>query len=343
MTEKQRKVLVEAIKNPKNSKKTLEEILGFGNPRIDRDYDRWKTRGPEDQWPEPEYISQDDFFEATRDGSYDEEFLKYVQEEEPELLGKIKAGIEDSGTAIGSAIDQKIYSWKEIAEIIFPDQTPVDYYNELDENVEKKFDYKEYLAEGWLHQEAGAKDAYLTRQKRAAKGNWKGSVGKYVEDHRAEIDAAAQRGHGELRAYMRSTMMPALGPEAQEYLEQLLTGYADDRRLHQALYNILLKGHGLGLHEDQELQLTSEFWKKVCLQNDYTPLEEPHPNKEYDNLSLQGKVRADSGTVGLFRVCSGNRPGYKRGWTFYTLAQSPGSGKTWTVRDSGSFKGDTAA
>lgn len=100
--------------------------------------------------------------------------------------------------------------------------------------------------------EAGAKDAYFNRQKRAQKGNWKGSVGKYVEDHRAEIDAAVKQGHGALRAYMRSTMMPALGPEAQEYLEGFLTGYATDQQLHMALYNVLLKGHGLGLHEEQE-------------------------------------------------------------------------------------------
>lgn len=134
-----------------------------------------------------------------------------------------------------------------------------------------KFNYREYLADNYLLKESlgevrkpsrpatksdlkgfATKSTTLNREKRAEKGNWKGSVGKYVEDHRAEIDAAAQRGHGELRAYMRSTMMPALGPEAQEYLEQLLTGYADDRKLHQALYNILLKGQGLGLHEDQD-------------------------------------------------------------------------------------------
>lgn len=113
----------------------------------------------------------------------------------------------------------------------------------------KEFNYKQYLTEGWMFQEAGAKDDYFTRQRRAQQGNWKGSVGEYIQNHRAEIDAAARRGHGELRAYIRSTMMPALGPEEQEYLEQLLTGYADDRRLHQALYNILLKGQGLGLHE----------------------------------------------------------------------------------------------
>lgn len=117
----------------------------------------------------------------------------------------------------------------------------------------KKFDYKEYLAEGWLFKEAGAKDAYFNRQKRAQKGNWNGSVGKYVEDHRAEIDAAAKRGHGELRAYMRTKMMPALGPEEQEYLEQLLAGYATDQQLLMALYNILLKGHGLGLHEEENI------------------------------------------------------------------------------------------
>lgn len=91
------------------------------------------------------------------------------------------------------------------------------------------------------------KNATLNREKRTQQGNWEGSVGKYVEDHRAEIDAAAQ--HNALRAYMVATMRPALNPEAQEYLDKLLTGYASSRQLHQALYNILLKGRGLGLHE----------------------------------------------------------------------------------------------
>lgn len=130
----------------------------------------------------------------------------------------------------------------------------------------KEFDYKAYIADNWLLKEAiehkpataadlkgfTTKNATLARQKRAQQGNWKGSVGEYIQNHRAEIDAAAQRGHGELRAYIRSTMMPALGPEEQEYLEQLLTGYANDKVLHQALYNILLKGQGLGLHEEAE-------------------------------------------------------------------------------------------
>lgn len=124
----------------------------------------------------------------------------------------------------------------------------------------KEFDYKAYVADNWLLKEAqgpataasmkgfATKDATLARQKRAQKGNWEGSVGKYVEDHQAEIDDAYRNGN--LRAYIVSTMKPALSPEGQEYVEDtLLAGYASNKQLYQALYNIMLKGQGLGLHE----------------------------------------------------------------------------------------------
>lgn len=125
----------------------------------------------------------------------------------------------------------------------------------------KEFDYKAYVADNWLLKEAmehkpataadlkgfATKDATLARQKRAQKGNWEGSVGKYVEDHKAEIDDVAQ--HGNLRAYIVSTMKPALSPEGQQYIDKFLKGYASNKQLYMALYNILLKGQGLGLHE----------------------------------------------------------------------------------------------
>ena len=138
----------------------------------------------------------------------------------------------------------------------------------------KEFDYKAYVADNWLLKEAqgpataadlkgfATKDATLARQKRAQKGNWEGSVGKYVEDHRAEIDDAFRNGN--LRAYIVSTMKPALSPESQEYVEgTLLTGYASNKQLYQALYNIMLKGQGLGLHEEN----TTSKDVKVILQD----------------------------------------------------------------------------
>lgn len=128
----------------------------------------------------------------------------------------------------------------------------------------EKFDYKAYVADNWLLKEAmehkpataadmkgfATKDATLARQKRAQKGNWEGSVGKYVEDHKAEIDDVAQ--HGNLRAYIVSTMKPALSPEGQQYIDKFLKGYASNKQLYMALYNILLKGQGLGLHEQED-------------------------------------------------------------------------------------------
>lgn len=128
----------------------------------------------------------------------------------------------------------------------------------------KEFDYKAYVANNWLLKEAiehkpataadmkgfATKDATLARQKRAQKGNWEGSVGKYVEDHKAEIDDVAQ--HGNLRAYIVSTMKPALSPEGQQYIDKFLKGYASNKQLYMALYNILLKGQGLGLHEQDD-------------------------------------------------------------------------------------------
>lgn len=151
--------------------------------------------------------------------------------------------------------------------------------------MKDNFNLGTYLTEGWMFKEAksdlkaegchkvnelkrepkqatrsdlkgfATKSATLSREKRAQRGNWKGSVGKFVEDHRAEIDAAAAKGHGELRAYIVANMKPALSPEAQDYVDdELLKGYTNDRRLHLALYNIMLKGRGLGLHEEEDLE-----------------------------------------------------------------------------------------
>ena len=89
-----------------------------------------------------------------------------------------------------------------------------------------------------------AKEAYLARTKRAEEGNWRASVGKFVEEHGAEISAAAST--KSLRNYVNSTMKPAVGPEAQEYLDQLLADCKSEERLLYALYNVTLKGAGLG-------------------------------------------------------------------------------------------------
>lgn len=123
------------------------------------------------------------------------------------------------------------------------------------------FNYKQYLAEGWMQQEIkrepkqatksdlkgfATKNATLNREKRAQQGNWKSSVGEFVEKHGPEISVAyANR---QLRPYIENTMKPALGEEAAAYLDSLLTSCQNDTRLLSALYNVTMKGSGLGLH-----------------------------------------------------------------------------------------------
>lgn len=94
------------------------------------------------------------------------------------------------------------------------------------------------------------KNAFINREKRVAEGNWKGSIGKFVETHGAEIGQAVD--NKQLGKYVKETMIPALGDEAKKYLENLLATCKTPSKLLFALYNINLKGSGLGLHEDKE-------------------------------------------------------------------------------------------
>lgn len=134
----------------------------------------------------------------------------------------------------------------------------------------ENFDYKQYLTEGWLFKEAengevdelrrepnqattgdlkgfATKDATLNREKRVERGNWKGSIGKFVEQHGSEIQQAVD--DRSLIDYIDNVMRPALGEEAQEYLDDLISRSRTDAQLLFGLYNVALKGNGLGLHE----------------------------------------------------------------------------------------------
>lgn len=91
------------------------------------------------------------------------------------------------------------------------------------------------------------KDATLNREKRVERGNWKGSIGKFVEQHGSEIQQAVD--DRSLIDYIDSVMRPALGEEAQEYLDDLISRSRTDAQLLFGLYNVALKGNGLGLHE----------------------------------------------------------------------------------------------
>lgn len=131
--------------------------------------------------------------------------------------------------------------------------------------MKNEFDYRQYLTEGWLHQEAkrepkqattadlkgfATKSATLNREKRVQQGNWKNSIGEFVEKHGPELSAAfANR---QLRMFVEKTMKPALGAEAAQYLDNLLATCKNDTRLLTALYNVSMKGSGLGLHENED-------------------------------------------------------------------------------------------
>lgn len=134
--------------------------------------------------------------------------------------------------------------WKDSIYRKYSDQS--DSTPNINENKMKEFDYKAYVADNWLLKEA--QDPATAAD---LEGNWEGSVGKYVEDHKSEIDDAFRNGN--LRAYIVTTMKPALSPESQEYVEDtLLKGYANNKQLYMALYNATLKKIGPGLHEQED-------------------------------------------------------------------------------------------
>ena len=377
------------------------KVEGMGLPRS---YDAWRTRAPYEN-EDPGIISKEDFFECTRDGSYDEEFLKYVKENDPENLEKIKAGIKDAGTAIGSAIDQDLYSWKEIAEEVF-DWEAVEYYpgdmedpdsvidrRRDDKALGESFDFQKYLNEGWMHKtideaedsnapkvgtkakdyageevdivdvlklpakqrdldwflnqydDSGimrdcyrdpegydfdpdeydyyvavehpnlgetavyvwgpegvcysgedlkegchkvnelkrepkqatksdlkgfaSKEATLNRAKRAEKGNWKNSVGAFVEKHSAEIGNVSPLGKDALVNYIETKMKPELSDEAKAKVDELVNSSRSVTDLMFALYNTMLKGAGMGLHESEDQNPEDLEWKDFKHSDDF--------------------------------------------------------------------------
>lgn len=376
------------------------KVEGMGLPRS---YDAWRTRAPFEN-EDPGMITKEDFFESTRDGSYDEEFLKYVEENDPENLEKIKAGVEDAGTAIGSAIDQDLYSWKEIAEDVLDLGKAVEYYpGDMDpdprdyRDIDESFNFQKYLNEGWMHkaiEEAedsnapkvgtkatdyageevdiidvlklpasqrdldwfldqyddsgimrdcyrdpegydfdpdeydyyvavehpnlgetavyvwgpegvcysgedlkegchkvnelkrepkqatksdlkgfASKEATLNRAKRAEKGNWKNSIGAFVEKHSAEIGNVSPLGKDALVNYIETKMKPELSDEAKAKVDEIVNSSRSITDLMFALYNTMLKGAGMGLHENEEIResLDSDVWDEFMEQWDDMP------------------------------------------------------------------------
>lgn len=145
----------------------------------------------------------------------------------------------------------------------------------------KSFNYRDYLQDNYLLKEAkehgpatrsdlkgfATKDSTLNREKRAEEGNWRGSLGEFVEKHGPEIQQAVDS--RSLVSYVENTMMPALGPEAQEYLDDLISRSRSDAQLLFSIYNATLKGSGMGLHESAESKnISDEYLEDIMIRGD---------------------------------------------------------------------------
>lgn len=298
LSEKQRKRIVEAIQNPKNSKKTLKTILENSDFNSEFDLSQFYRDLSDDE------IKLEDRMNALY-ANISERLYGELKQLPPEKMAElaekwdIKGGLDKTGyldpmfetdvLMISAGGNEAI--WDAIAQLYregyltppeklearkirnslrkslrYQGALCIDNVARLKESgcnlsENKKFDYREYIQDNWLLKEAkgqpatasdlkgfATKDSTLNREKRAKEGNWRGSIGKYVEAHGAEINAAASS--HQLRNFVVNTMKPALGPEAQEYLDNLLANCKSDSRLLQALYNVTLKGSGMGLHEE---------------------------------------------------------------------------------------------
>lgn len=112
------------------------------------------------------------------------------------------------------------------------------------------FDYKRYLKMNWLLREAKApkqKELFKTRQKRQKEGNWKGSVGKFVETHSLEIQQAYAS--KKLFNYVKTEMIPTLEEEAQKYMEEKLEqmNHSSLKLLDFLFRGAFLSGEGIGI------------------------------------------------------------------------------------------------
>lgn len=130
----------------------------------------------------------------------------------------------------------------------------------------KKFDYREYLAEGWLFQNSkrkvlkeakkgeSQKDLYKKRADRAEKGNWKGSIGKFVETHGPEL-GQAYNDHTLIK-YVQDNLMPEISDEGKQEVQDMLDSFrGNEYRLLTWLYNVTSKGSGFGGYKAHGLRM----------------------------------------------------------------------------------------
>jgi len=240
LTEKQRKALLEAIQDPKNSKKTLEEWTADYDEYDDPTNASWYTN-------EEERLEYEVFRELDMDPNE-------VSDEDAERVANAIYTVYDQLKFDGRPEDVQIV----VKQLFDKNSLNLDKAESVKEN--KKFDYKQYLTEGWLLQEAKApqqKDLYKNRADRASKGNWKGSIGKYVETRGEELKKAFES--GTLRHYVQTKMKSALkSEEDRKYLENIEVSSKTDMKLYSALYNIALKGAGLGGEKAHGINVSSK-------------------------------------------------------------------------------------
>lgn len=96
------------------------------------------------------------------------------------------------------------------------------------------------------------KEDYLKRKEREAEGNWKGSVGAFVETHGEELGKVATS-RQTLIDYIENVMKPELNDEAKGYVDNLVATVKSPYKLLMSLYNATLKGSGLGLNEEDDM------------------------------------------------------------------------------------------
>lgn len=89
------------------------------------------------------------------------------------------------------------------------------------------------------------KEDYLKRKEREKRGNWKGSIGAFVEEHGEELGNMIGKNRQQLKDYVENVMKPELTPEAKSKVDELLDSKKSTFGFIQSLYNFHLAGVGL--------------------------------------------------------------------------------------------------
>ena len=178
----------------------------------------------------------------------------------------------------------------------------------------------QYLTEndgGEVDEANKQKEDYLDRQKRAKEGNWKGSLGAFVETHGEEIGNL--KTFKDIDEYISKTMAPELSDEAYKYVQNLRSSSRSPYRFIVALYNATLKGSGLGLTENEELTEGTEKGSKIV------------PDDSHVNRKRASKVKP--GMAGQDRMARSEMKGEK-----ITVTMPDGTKKDMTKREFNAYR-----